>query len=399
MRATRHLPHPNSFPTSLFRQFEQARNEYRSRFKHELLFVDKNGKLLRGKPYKIGGATEKEHGQWRALAVAEALRWGQPSMIACPGERMTWGIPIMHNSQILGGLVVKPCAVKAKGGNVKSLSETLTQACDRLLEIAEKYNLTNTSFLKLNRIAAFVEREKAEAIHESKKKSYFDLQQLYHLEEPSLLHAIQQGERSQARAIINRLLLHIYDHRPFSLNLLKSFAMELIVMMSRTAVDAGVDPTRIMGMNSGRFAALAGVDDEEDLSPWMTDTLEKLMDEIHAQRRKRRQIHLSRAIGYIEKHLAENIRRDEVARHGGLSPGHFSHLVREETGQTFRELVARYRVRHASHLLARTRRSLSEIALDCGFIDQSYFTKIFRKISGQNPLQYRKSLGQTMSAA
>ena len=320
-------------------------------------------------------------------------------MIACPGDRMIWGIPIMHNSQILGGLVVKPCAVKAEGGNVKSLSETLTQACDRLLEIAEKYNLTNTSFLKLNRLAAFVEREKAEAIHESKKKNYSDLQQLYHLEEPSLLHAIQQGERNQARAIINRLLLHIYNHKPANLNFLKSFALELVVMMSRTAVDAGADPTRIMAMNSSHFSTLTAIDDEEELSPWMTDTLEKLMDEIHAQRRKRRQIHLSRAIGYIEKHLAENIRKDEVARHGGFSPGHFSHLVREETGQTFRELVARYRVRHACHLLARTRRSLSEVALDCGFTDQSYFTKIFRKISGQNPLHYRNSLGRAASIA
>jgi len=399
MRATRQLVHHNSFPSSLFRQFEQARNEYRSRFKHELLFVDKNGRLLRGKPYKIGGATEKERSQWRTLAVSEALRWGQPSMIVCPGDHMIWGIPVMHNNKILGGLVVKPCAVKAEGEKVKPLSETLTQACDQLLEIAEKYNLTNASFLKLNRIAAFIEREKAEAIHEAKKKNYSDLQQLYHLEEPSLLHAIQQGERNQARAIINRLLLHIYNDKSPGLNLLKSFALELVVMMSRTAVDAGADPTRIMGMNSGHFSTLTGIDDEEELSPWMTNTLERLMDEIHAQRRKRSQVHLSRAIGYIEKHLAENIRRDEVARHSGLSPGHFSHLVREETGQTFRELVARSRVRHARDLLARTRRSLSEIALDCGFTDQSYFTKIFRKISGQNPLQYRKSLGRAVFAA
>ena len=389
---TRRSPQHNPLPASLFSQFEQARKEYLSHYKHELLLVDKNGKLLRGKPHKTGGGTEKERGRWRALAVSEALRSGQPSMIACPDDRMIWGVPIMHNNEILGGLVVKPCAIKVEGEQLKLLSEALTQACTGLLELAEKYNLTNASLLKLNRIAAFVEREKAEAIHEAKKKNHSDLQQLYHLEEPSLLNAIQLGERTQARAIINRLLLHVYNHKPASLNFLKSFAMELIVMMSRTAVDAGADPARIMGMNSTHFSSLTAIDDEEELSPWMTDVLEKLMDEIHAQRRRRSQAHLSRAIGYIEKHLAENIRRDEVARQGGLSPGHFSHLVREEMGQTFRELVAHYRVRHARDLLARTRRSLSEVALDCGFTDQSYFTKIFRKISGQNPLQYRKSL-------
>jgi AraC-like DNA-binding protein len=387
------------FPSSLFKQFEQARNEYRSRFKHELLFVDKNGKLLRGKPYKTGGATEKERSQWRALAVSEALRWGQPSVIACPGDRMIWGVPVMHNNKILGGLVVKPCAVKVEGENVKTLSETLSQACDRLLELAEKFNLTNVSFLKLNRIAAFVEREKAEAIHEAKKTTHSDLHQLYHLEEPSLLHAIQQGERSQAREIVNRLLLHIYNHKSANLNFLKSFAMELVIMMSRTAVDAGADSTRIMGMNSGHFSALTAIDDEEELSGWLRSTLERLMDEIHAQRRGSAKVHLARAESYIERHLAEKIRREDVARHCGLSPDHFSHLMRTAAGQTFRELVARHRVRQAGHLLARTGRSLSEIALDCGFTDQSYFTKIFCRIAGQNPLQYRKSLGKTTSDA
>ena len=393
MRATRRSPHNHPLPPSLFTQFEQARNDYRTRFRHELVLVDENGKLLQGKSYTIGGTTEKERSQWRALAVSEALRWGQPSMIACPGDRMIWGVPIMYNNQILGGLVVRPHLIKVEEKNVKALSETLTHACDELLVIAEKYNLTNISLLKLNRIAAIVEREKAEAIHEAKKKNHSDLQQLYHLEEPSLLYAIQQGQRTEARAIINRFLLHIYNHKPASLNFLKSFALELVIMMSRTAVEAGADPTRIMAMNSGHFSTLTGIDDEEELSPWLTDTLGRLMDEIQAQRRRRSQVQLSRAIGYIKKHLAENIRRDVVARKSGLSPGHFSHLVSQETGRTFRELVAGYRVGHACHLLAHTRRSLSEIALDCGFADQSYFTKIFRKVSGKNPLQYRKSLG------
>lgn len=397
MRATPLPPHSVPIPSYLLVQFEPARREYRARFKLDLSLVDLRGKVLRGKSGKIGGATEKDRNQWRAMAISEAQRWGQPSMIACPGDRVIWGVPLMNNNQILGGLVVKPCAIKAEGEKVKALSETLTQACDGLLEIVEKYNLTNSAQLKLNRLAAFVEREKAEAIHGAKKSSYTDLRKLYHQEEPSLLHAIQEGERTHARAIINRLLLHIYDHRPFSLNLLKSFAMELIVMMSRTAVDAGADPTRIMEMNSGGFAALAGIDDEEELSGWLHSTLERLMNEIHAQRRESGRILLARAEGYIERHLAEKIRREEVARHCGLSPGHFSHLVHAVSGQTFRDLVANHRVRQACHLLARADRSLAGIAMDCGFSDQSYFTKIFRKILGKNPLQYRKSLGKTGS--
>jgi AraC-like DNA-binding protein len=387
-----------SLTPDLFKQFTEARSEYHSRFKRELLLVDKNGKLLWGKPYRVTGDTEKERCKWRALAISEALRWGQPSMIACSGDYMIWAVPVMYNNRILGGLVARPCAIRADEENARAVSEILSEACDQLLDIAEKHNLTNAAFLRLNRTAAFVEREKAEAIHESKKGDYSDLREVYHLEEPSLLHAIQQGDRNRARAIINRLLLRIYRHQPMRLNFVKSFAMELIVMMSRTAVDAGADSTRIMGMNSGHFSSLANIDDEEELSLWMKETLGKLMDEIQSRQRQRRQVHLSHVVGYIESHLAENISRDDVAKHCGLSPGHFSHLVSEETGRTFRELLARHRVRRACQLLSRTGRSLAEIALDCGFADQSYFTKLFRKWTGQNPLQYRKTLASSASA-
>ncbi|HEY0256165.1 MAG TPA: AraC family transcriptional regulator [Candidatus Methylacidiphilales bacterium] len=319
-------------------------------------------------------------------------------MIACAGDYMIWAVPVMFNNRILGGLVVRPCAMGAGEDNARMLSEMLAQACDQLLDIAEKYNLTNGSLLRLNRTSAFIEREKAEAIHESKRGNYADLRDIYHLEDPALLYAIQQGDRKRARAIINRVLLRIYGHQPASLNVIKSFVIELIVMMSRTAVDAGADSSRIMGINSGHFSSLAGIDDEEDLSLWMKETLEKLMDEIQSRQHKRHQAQLSRMDGYIESHLAENISRDDVARHCGLSPGHFSHLVREQTDRTFRELVARHRVRRACELLSRTGKSLAEVAVDCGFTDQSYFTKLFRKWIGQNPLQYRKGLGSSASS-
>ncbi len=381
-------------PLNISRQYEEASHAYFARFRQRLLLTDLAGKIWIGKPYKTGGSTEKERSHWRALAISEALRWGQPSMVVCPDDHMIWGVPITENNKIIAGMVVKPRPFYDENENPRSLSEKLTEACEALLSIAEKYNLTNKSLLKLNRISAFVEREKAEAIHESKKKVYSDLRELYLLEEASLLSAIQRSDAKQARAIINRILLHIYSREPRSLNLLKSFSIELIVMMSRTAVDTGVDATRIMGLNSSFFSNLTRIDDEEELSHWIKSTLERLIEEIQNQQSKRHQERFSKAIFYIQNHLAENFGRDDVARYCGLSPGHFSHLVHDETGKTFSEWVSFYRVRHACQLLARNQQSLAEISLECGFSDQSYFTKIFYRLTGQKPFQYRNSLNQ-----
>jgi AraC-like DNA-binding protein len=91
----------------------------------------------------------------------------------------------------------------------------------------------------------------------------------------------------------------------------------------------------------------------------------------------------------MQEHLMEDLTRDQTARMVGLSPSHFSHLVRAQLNSSFTDLLVRYRVDHAARLLTRTTSSIAEVALACGFPDQSYFTKVFKKQTGQTPLAYR----------
>ena len=86
------------------------------------------------------------------------------------------------------------------------------------------------------------EREKAEALHTLKDRLQDDIRTIYLHEEPALLAAIRRGERTEARRIINRVLTAIYAVGLARTELLKSLALELVVMMSRAAVQAGGDP-------------------------------------------------------------------------------------------------------------------------------------------------------------
>jgi AraC-like DNA-binding protein len=69
------------------------------------------------------------------------------------------------------------------------------------------------------------------------------------------------------------------------------------------------------------------------------------------------------------------ISRDETARHAGISPSHFSHLLKERTGRSFTELLRQCRVDLACELLLHTEETLAAVAVRCGFCDQSYFTR------------------------
>ena len=102
---------------------------------------------------------------------------------------------------------------------------------------------------------------------------------------------------------------------------------------------------------------------------------------------------ITKAMNYIRENIANDLTRDEVARHAGISPSHFSRLLKERTGRSFTDLLRQCRVDLACELLRDPDLSLAEIAPACGFCDQSYFTRVFKETKGVTPGQFRERLG------
>ena len=92
----------------------------------------------------------------------------------------------------------------------------------------------------------------------------------------------------------------------------------------------------------------------------------------------------------MRENLHRDITRDETAQHAGISPGHFSHLLKERTGRSFTELLRQCRVDLACEMLLHSEQTLAVIADRCGFCDQSYFTRVFRDVKGATPRQFRE---------
>ncbi|MCM1491048.1 MAG: helix-turn-helix domain-containing protein [Muribaculum sp.] len=72
-----------------------------------------------------------------------------------------------------------------------------------------------------------------------------------------------------------------------------------------------------------------------------------------------------------------------------LSQGYFSDLVRKETGLTPKEMITRHIVAHGKQLLAKTSEDISQIAYNLGFDYPAHFTRIFKRVTGKNPTQFR----------
>lgn len=345
--------------------------------------VDTRGAVVAGEEACPAGC--EQSGGCAALrrrAVEESVRWGEPSVQLCPHGAVLWAVPVMKNAQVLGGVV-------SQRGDVATPADICRAALD-LLTLAEQENLTNAALLELRRLAARRESERAEAIHELKHVNYQSIREIYLVEEPGLIAAIKRGDRAAARETLNRVLVGIYflgRERP---TLLKSFLMELVVMMSRSAVEAGGDPSELLGANYSAFADLARIDSEEELCEWLVAMLERIMDAIKAHQHYPIGVLMGAALAYMREHLHEELSRDEVAKVACLSPSHFSRVVKSTFGRSFTELLAQMRVEKAREELTLTEKSLIQIGLDCGFSDQSYFTKVFQKHTRRTPGEYRR---------
>ncbi|MEI6279709.1 MAG: AraC family transcriptional regulator [Verrucomicrobiae bacterium] len=221
---------------------------------------------------------------------------------------------------------------------------------------------------------------------------YDRIRELYLYEEPALLASIRRGDRREATRIINLLLVHIYSAGTERSDLLKGLLLELIVMMSRAAVEAGAAQSEVLGMRFRHLTELAIIDDDEQLAGWLRESVVRIFEAV-----ERRQHGIAppasviRALKTIREECGASLTRAEVARKSGVSPAHLAELLRERTGQSFTELLRKARTDKACELLRNTELPLAAIAAECGFCDQSYFSRVFQKLKKAPPNQYRKS--------
>jgi len=99
---------------------------------------------------------------------------------------------------------------------------------------------------------------------------------------------------------------------------------------------------------------------------------------------------LAHSVVHIQTHFAESLRVDELAEMAGMSSYQFNRRIRAVFQLTTSQLIAKTRIDAATHLLRTSSLSVAEIALECGYCDQSAFTRQFRATVGLPPGQYRE---------
>jgi AraC-like DNA-binding protein len=99
---------------------------------------------------------------------------------------------------------------------------------------------------------------------------------------------------------------------------------------------------------------------------------------------------LSEALEFLESHYGEPLTPSDLAARAQLSPVRFARLIKRIFRLTPSHLITQTRLSAASRLLRESDRQVAEIALECGFYDQSHFTRAFHSANGLSPGAFRR---------
>lgn len=349
-------------------------------------------------------------------AGKQAEKIGESYIYFCPGGLVHWTAPIVIKG-------IYRCALV--GGPVQ-MSLPDSYMVDKIME-ANKFDISNKAMLQsyLN-LVHFVEPEKVRYLSEmlyilakdimaeevrvltERKKFYQDqaeineniqnakttaehITQYYPVElEDELVSRVKRGDKKGAKTILNELLGHALFSNGNNFELTKARVLELMIMLSRAAVEGGGNLEMIFGLKYKYLHEMSELNTVEGLCEWIVKVLECFTDCVFFIGNPNNSAIIQKAIHYINENYMNNISLEIVSDYVYLSTSYFSRLFKKELGINFIDYLNKVRVEESKKYLFDLKVPLSDVANIVGFTDQSYYTKVFKKIEGVSPGQFRK---------
>jgi two-component system response regulator YesN len=403
--------------------FRLLAEEYRNRTGFPLIQVDLGGKIIQesgncdfcGKAVAAGEERlAKACRQKMARAVEESFRWGEGYITTCPLGFVLFAVPIVQHKKLRGGLIsgfaifaemkedfaeevsANLAKLGASAGPLRYKAERIRkislkkakEAVSQLMSLTQKYKVNDLVFLK-ERNERYIQQVKIANFLEKLKRENPDIARKILDKQDEIIQKVKLGDRTGAREILNEFLGSIFFESGMNFEVIKVRIIELIVIISRAAIEAGVGAQELLGLNYSYLTALSKVTDLEELLFNVTRVLENFISKVSLGKERKRKVRFQKMRDFIHGNFTGRITAGEVAREAGLSVGRALHLFREETGMAMTAYISKMKVDYGKHLLLNSDIQLAALAGQLGYYDQSHFTKNFKKFEKITPSHFR----------
>lgn len=211
--------------------------------------------------------------------------------------------------------------------------------------------------------------------------------------EKELLSLIALGDKAGSQKVLNEIFGHIFFSTGGNFEVIKARVLELIVLLSRAALEGGAEVEQIFGLNYKFLNQINNFHTIDELSYWLSEIMARFTECVFNIKDIKHVDVIYKAIDYIKRNYMKKITLEEVASHVYLSVSYFSKIFKDEMKTSFSTYLNDIRVHMSKKLLLDDSIALVDVSNLVGFEDQSYFTKVFKKVTGVSPGKYRECRG------
>lgn len=229
---------------------------------------------------------------------------------------------------------------------------------------------------------------------ETLTKQHFQQAHNHHnlLLEKRILNAIRTGNAVEVKQAILEFPEELYGvlSKQSHLRSYKNIVITAITLATRSAIEGGLESEIALTLSDLYIQKLEELLFIEEVKVLHLEALCRFAECVSEVKKGNYSRTILSCMDYINQHLYESITLNQLAEATNKSPNYLSSLFKKEVGMSPINYIILKKVEEAKELLLVTDASLLEICLYLGFHDQSYFTKVFKKHTGQTPRQFRQ---------
>lgn len=212
--------------------------------------------------------------------------------------------------------------------------------------------------------------------------------------EKMLQNYIAQGDKTASQKVLNEILGHIFFCSGGNFNVIKARTTELIVLLSRAAIAGGADVVEVFGLNYDYLNDIHNCKTLDELNRWLSNVLIRFTNAVFDVGTVKHSDIIMKIIEYVRRNYMKKITLNDISNHVNFSVSYISRIFKEEMGTNMMNFINKVRVENAKMLLMKNEIPLIEVSYLCGFEDQTYFNKVFKKLTNISPGKFRDKRGQ-----
>jgi two-component system, response regulator YesN len=206
-----------------------------------------------------------------------------------------------------------------------------------------------------------------------------------------LLHALQQLDQIQVDKELDILLNAIGSYKGKSLQGIIGHYMELLLTIIINLRNMNNDLMDAFDHQTDFYKFLSDFDTKEELHQWLKNFVKNLMLYMIDNAKNEVSSTILQSKKYIDLQYSIDISLAMVAQNVGLSEAYLSKLFVKETGETFIQYLTKKRITKACEMLRMTSMKIYEIAEKVGYENVEHFSRVFKKVIGVSPNQYKRT--------